>query len=104
MKKAFYTSFLVFFCLSLQPLAAQEDDHSITYAERLGWKKGDRLLILHIDDAGMSFDSNAGSIKALEEGAANSVSVMMPCPWVPGFVKYLRENPQVDAGLHQGRE
>jgi hypothetical protein len=25
---------------------------------------------------------------------------MMPCPWVPGFVKYLRENPQVDAGLH----
>jgi hypothetical protein len=71
-----------------------------TYAEKLGWNKGDRILILHIDDAGMSYDSNLGTIKALEEGAANSVSVMMPCPWVPGFVKYLKENPGVDAGLH----
>ena len=73
---------------------------SPTYAEKLGWKKGDRVLILHIDDAGMSYDSNVGTIKALEEGVANSVSVMMPCPWVPAFVKYLKENPQTDAGLH----
>ncbi|GEO06389.1 carbohydrate deacetylase [Adhaeribacter aerolatus] len=71
-----------------------------TYAEKLGWKKGDRVLILHIDDAGMSYDSNIGTIKALEEGVANSVSVMMPCPWVPDFVKYLKKNPQTDAGLH----
>ena len=28
------------------------------------------------------------------------VSVMMPCPWVPGFVRYLKEHPSVDAGLH----
>jgi chitin disaccharide deacetylase len=71
-----------------------------TYAEKLGWNKGDRVLILHIDDAGMSHESNAGTIRALEDGAANSVSVMMTCPWVPGFVKYLKENPEVDAGLH----
>ena len=73
---------------------------SPTYAEKLGWKKGDRVLILHIDDAGMSYDSNVGTIKALEEGVANSVSVMMPCPWVPAFVKYLKQKPQTDAGLH----
>lgn len=73
---------------------------SRTYAEKLGWNKGDRVLILHIDDAGMSHDSNVGTIRALEEGAANSVSVMMTCPWVPQFVKYLKENPEVDAGLH----
>jgi predicted glycoside hydrolase/deacetylase ChbG (UPF0249 family) len=77
-----------------QPAGQQQ-----TYAERLGWKKGDRVVILHIDDAGMSYDSNLGTIRALEEGA-NSVSVMMPCPWVPGFVRYLREHPSVDAGLH----
>jgi predicted glycoside hydrolase/deacetylase ChbG (UPF0249 family) len=71
-----------------------------TYAEKLGWKKGDRVVILHIDDAGMSYDSNLGTIRAMEEGVANSVSVMMPCPWVPGFVKYLKEHPQTDAGLH----
>ena len=27
------------------------------YAERLGWNKGDRVLILHMDDADMSYDS-----------------------------------------------
>src|SRR4051812_22776485 len=71
-----------------------------TYAEKLGWKKGDRVVILHIDDAGMSFDSNQGVIQALEKGVANSVSVMMPCPWVPAIIRYLKQHPTVDAGLH----
>ena len=37
-----------------------------TYAEKLGWKKGDRVLILHMDDAGMSYDSNLGVERVLE--------------------------------------
>ncbi len=71
-----------------------------TYAEKLGWPKGTKALIVHIDDAGMSHDSNLGTIKAMEEGMANSVSVMMPCPWVPEITKYIAENPDTDAGLH----
>ena len=85
--------------LMMHTLQAQQNT-TTTYAEKLGWKKGDRVLILHIDDAGMSYDSNAGTIKAMEKGVANSVSVMMPCPWVPQFVSYLKRNPSVDAGLH----
>src|SRR6188474_3937284 len=71
-----------------------------TYAEKLGFPKGAKVLILHVDDGGMSFDSNQGVINAMEKGVANSVSVMMPCPWVPGFVHYLKQHPNVDAGLH----
>jgi hypothetical protein len=71
-----------------------------TYAERLGFPKGSRVLILHVDDAGMSFDSNLGAEVALTKGVSTSVSVMMPCPWVPGFVYFLREHPEIDAGLH----
>ncbi|HEX8038847.1 MAG TPA: polysaccharide deacetylase family protein [Chryseosolibacter sp.] len=71
-----------------------------TYAERLGFPKGSRVLILHVDDVGMSWDSNQGAIQATEKGVATSMSVMMPCPWVPGFVHYLKEHPQTDAGLH----
>lgn len=71
-----------------------------TYAEKLGFPKGAKVLILHVDDAGMSWDSNEGAIQAIDKGVANSVSVMMPCPWVPGFVKYLKQHPSVDAGLH----
>src|SRR5580704_15494181 len=71
-----------------------------TYADRLGFPKGARVLILHVDDAGMSLESNEGAIAALTKGTATSVSVMMPCPWVPGFIKWLHTHPDIDAGLH----
>ncbi|HEV8039752.1 MAG TPA: polysaccharide deacetylase family protein [Bryobacteraceae bacterium] len=73
---------------------------SPTYAERLGWNKGDRVLILHMDDAGMSHDSNVGIEQVLEKGAARSLSVMMPTPWVPEIVHYIKAHPGTDAGLH----
>ena len=71
-----------------------------TYAERLGWPKGARVVILHADDAGMSHDSNEGVEKAITEGVATSTSVMMPCPWVPEFKQFLDKHPDTDAGLH----
>jgi len=71
-----------------------------TYAEKLGFPKGSRVLILHVDDVGMSWDSNQGAIQAIEKGVATSLSIMMPCPWVPGFVHYMKDHPDVDAGLH----
>lgn len=84
--------FLVFSTLTV---LAQE-----TYAEKLGYPKGAKVLILHVDDVGMSYDSNLGAIKAMEEGVANSLSMMMPCAWIPGFFKYLEKHPETDAGLH----
>jgi chitin disaccharide deacetylase len=71
-----------------------------TYAERLGWPRGTRAVIFHVDDAGMSYDSNLGTIQALEGGVATSLSVMMPCPWVPHMAAYLQDHPQADAGVH----
>jgi hypothetical protein len=71
-----------------------------TYAERLGWPAGSRVVIFHVDDAGMSYDSNTGAKKAIEDGVATSLSIMMPCPWVPQCAAWLKENRDVDAGLH----
>lgn len=71
-----------------------------TYAERLGFPKGAKVLIIHVDDTGMSHDSDMGFERASTEGIANSTSVMMPCPWVPEIVKYIKEHPATDAGLH----
>ncbi|MFM1794861.1 MAG: hypothetical protein RL642_1246 [Bacteroidota bacterium] len=85
---------LILLCLSPIICLAQ------TYAERLGFPKDAKVVILHVDDAGMSFDSNEGVIKAMNEGVANSTSIMMPCSWVPGMFAYLRANPNTDAGLH----
>jgi predicted glycoside hydrolase/deacetylase ChbG (UPF0249 family) len=71
-----------------------------TYAVKLGYPKDAKVLILHVDDAGMSFDSNEGTIAAMTKGVANSCSVMMPCAWVPGFVHFLKDYKNIDAGLH----
>lgn len=87
---------LILLVLSSGVLQAQD----MTYAEKLGFPKGKKVLILHVDDVGMSWDSNQGFIQASENGVANSCSVMMPCPWVPDFVHYLKKHPNVDAGLH----
>src|SRR5664279_2613117 len=88
---------LIIILLHINLLAQAPDS---TYADRLGFPKGARVLILHVDDAGMSFDSNEGAEMALTKGVSTSVSVMMPCPWVPGFVHFLKTHPEIDAGLH----
>lgn len=71
-----------------------------TYAEKLGFPKDSKVLILHVDDVGMSYDSNIGAIKSMDEGVATSCSMMMPCGWIPGYFHYLKEHPDTDAGLH----
>jgi predicted glycoside hydrolase/deacetylase ChbG (UPF0249 family) len=71
-----------------------------TYAEKLGWPKGAKVIILHVDDAGMSYESNDGVEQAISNGVATSTSVMMPCAWVTDFKQYLDKHPETDAGLH----
>jgi chitin disaccharide deacetylase len=95
-KRKLIVLFLVFITSNM----LQAQITNTTYAEKLGFPKGARVLIIHVDDAGMSYDSNEGVIKALTNGAANSTSVMMPCAWVPGFVHFLKQHPEIDAGLH----
>ncbi len=91
-----YFSLIVFLAVTVLAIAQADS----TYAEKLGYPKGTRLLILHVDDVGMSFESNEGAILAMTKGVASSCSVMMPCPWVPAFVQYMKKHPGMDAGLH----
>lgn len=88
------TAILLFCFISFESLGQE------TYAEKLGFPKDSKVVILHVDDVGMSWDSNQGAIEAIEKGMATSLSIMMPCPWVPGFVHYMKDHPATDAGLH----
>lgn len=90
-----YLFVLASFLLCCVPALAQT-----TYGERLGWGPKDRVLIIHCDDVGMSMANNNGAREAVEYGLVTSVSVMMPCPWVPGWLAYMKEHPDVDTGLH----
>src|SRR6188508_3880550 len=71
-----------------------------TVAERLGHPRDAKLLILHADDLGVAHSENAASLDALDKGAVNSGSIMIPTPWVTEIAEYAKRNPNADLGLH----
>ncbi|MGC9053730.1 MAG: ChbG/HpnK family deacetylase, partial [Candidatus Hydrogenedens sp.] len=93
---------LFFFSLMLVALFAINtfSEEEQTYAERLGWEKGNRVVIFHIDDAGLCYGANHAVFETFTKGVATSCSIMMPCAWVDQFVKEWKKNPHWDAGLH----
>lgn len=77
---------------------AQQTPKSL--AEKLGYARDAKLLIVHADDLGMTHSVNAASIKGLESGLVNSASIMVPCPWFPEMADYAKSHPEADLGLH----
>lgn len=71
-----------------------------TVAEKLGYPKDAKLLILHADDLGAAHSVNAASFDALDKGAISSASVMIPTPWISEVAEYARAHPDADLGIH----
>ena len=92
--------FLILLTLGLTLAAPTIQAQQQTLAERLGYPKDAKLLIVHADDLGMTHSVNAATLKAFETGLVNSGSIMVPCPWLSEIAAYARANPQADLGLH----
>ena len=96
MRRIFVLALIV---LTIVPLIHSQDAPK-TIAERLGYPRDAKLLIVHADDLGMAHSINAATMKAFETGLVNSGSIMVPCPWLSEIATYARANPQADLGLH----
>lgn len=57
-------------------------------------------LIVRGDDMGYSHSGNLALIKCSKEGIQTSIEIIVPSPWFPEAVKLLRDNPQIDVGIH----
>lgn len=71
-----------------------------TLAERLGYPKDAKLLIIHADDLGLSHSTNVAVMSAFEKKGITSGSMMVPCPWFPEIADYIKKNPGLDVGIH----
>jgi len=68
--------------------------------EKLGLPQETRALVIHADDAGMSWAADAATVEAMEKGVVTCGSAMVPCSWFPATVRACKENPKLDMGIH----
>jgi predicted glycoside hydrolase/deacetylase ChbG (UPF0249 family) len=101
---------LLFPLLTLLPSLAQDAGKTAgqgkpaaekTVQERLGYPASARLLVIHADDLGMNHSVNRAIFEALENRWVTSASILVPCPWFPEVVKWAKEHPDGDVGIHQ---
>lgn len=72
----------------------------ITNAEKLGFPKGKKILLLHCDDAGMCEEANIAVQSYALKGDVLSSAVMMPCPNANEMVEWAKKHPTADIGVH----
>ena len=71
-----------------------------TLAERLGYARQDRLLIINADDAGLTHSENLATLDAMRRGLVGSSTLMAPCPWFPEIAAVAAADPKLDFGVH----
>ncbi len=95
--------FLVLLIVACGPRESSEDvsEHDFaTWAERLGFPAGKKVLIFHADDFGMCDEANDATIFLLENNLIQSAAAMAPCPAYDDAIKWAIENPHADVGIH----
>ncbi len=70
-----------------------------TWAERLGYPAGAKVLVLHANELGLSYESNAAGTKLIESGPVGSAAVMVPAPWFGDLGEWCQSHPAADVGL-----
>jgi len=75
-------------------------DMNKTWAEKLGYPAGKKVIILHADDSGMCEEANIAAFNYLNNNEIQSTAGMPPCEWFDEYVTWANANPDKDLGLH----
>ncbi len=67
--------------------------------QRLGFPGDARVVVVHVDDVGMSRAANEGALRAFD-GVATCGSVMVPCPAFDEIARIARRRSDLDLGVH----
>jgi predicted glycoside hydrolase/deacetylase ChbG (UPF0249 family) len=71
----------------------------VSLIEELGFESEERVVVVHVDDVGMSRAANDGALDALA-GAATCGSIMVPCPAFEEIAAVARGRSELDFGVH----
>jgi hypothetical protein len=82
------------FCLLLSLVCAP------ALAQPVPAGSGTVRLIVRADDMGAAQAVNEASIQAYRDGIVTSAEVLVPGPWFLDAVRLLKENPDLDVGVH----
>jgi predicted glycoside hydrolase/deacetylase ChbG (UPF0249 family) len=93
---------LVIFFTSTSNAQAQPSPKTVTknWAEKLGFPKGKKVILLHADDIGMCEEANIAAKEYFTNGNIASAAVMMPCEFAEDMIAWAKKNPKKDVGLH----
>lgn len=69
-------------------------------AEKLGYNRDAKLLIIHADDLGLSHATNSAVIGLFKNQPNISGSIMINCPWFPEIAEFAKSNTNFDLGIH----
>ncbi len=86
-------------CGSDEPSEGKESSAG-TWAEKLSYPAGKKIIIMHADDAGMCEEANIATFNYMKKNEIQSAAGMPPCEWFDEFVAWAIENPDKDLGLH----
>lgn len=92
-------SYFFISCTNVKPAKTKKLEGN-NWAEKLGFPKGKKVLILHADDIGMCEEANIAAKAYLEKNQIQSAAIMVPCPNSTEAINWAVQNPGKDIGLH----
>ncbi len=98
--KCHFILILMSFSLLMAIILSCGSETPLTNAEKLGFPSGEKVILLHCDDAGMCQEANIAVKNYFESGDIQSAAVMVPCAFAEELIEWAKTQDSPDIGIH----